>query len=88
MELKRIRRYRIPRPDGLLIVPYGIETAKAMGTRTEKNLLIVPYGIETVEPVFGMDRLQKLLIVPYGIETDEIPQALEKAHSFNRTLWN
>ena len=48
MELKPINVAYTGGIDGLLIVPYGIET-KARNTAQELNtLLIVPYGIETI----------------------------------------
>ena len=55
--------------DGLLIVPYGIETKiYSVLRRNGINLLIVPYGIETSENAFRLFH-PELLIVPYGIET-------------------
>ena len=53
----------------LLIVPYGIETAKRGDIRTQCYLLIVPYGIETTEKHIKSEVTAYLLIVPYGIET-------------------
>ena len=68
MELKQPRRGAATRGIGLLIVPYGIETAFARGRGQSPNLLIVPYGIEThLNSALILGSL--LLIVPYGIET-------------------
>ena len=69
MELKRKSVKFLFYVDGLLIVPYGIET-----NRRDKviclidGLLIVPYGIETMV-YYSKDSTISLLIVPYGIET-------------------
>ena len=47
MELKRYHNYVIDGEFVLLIVPYGIETAKTFDSYERSALLIVPYGIET-----------------------------------------
>ena len=55
--------------EGLLIIPYGIETFPfTFSSNTPAKLLIVPYGIETnrAKRLYGEN---PLLIVPYGIET-------------------
>ena len=48
MELKQVYKRILDKEEGLLIVPYGIETIR---TETDisnlAKLLIVPYGIET-----------------------------------------
>ena len=51
------------------------------------GLLIVPYGIETEEAMQKQWELE-LLIVPYGIETILLHTCINRAHAFNRTLWN
>ena len=53
----------------LLIVPYGIETWKDIGSKSVNLLLIVPYGIETNGIIYTFKKRKALLIVPYGIET-------------------
>ena len=55
---------------GVLIVPYGIETAVLPVESEFVRVLIVPYGIETTKPASGTSHLS-VLIVPYGIETAE-----------------
>ena len=55
---------------GLLIVPYGIETALRRSCVHSSILLIVPYGIETKYLLYGRYS-DDLLIVPYGIETPD-----------------
>ena len=71
----------------LLIVPYGIETLKALHPDLPLGLLIVPYGIEThLNSAFILRSL--LLIVPYGIETVQARRWYQSALAFNRTLWN
>ena len=47
MELKLKKNIREYKVDGLLIVPYGIETYKYVKYDSFGGLLIVPYGIET-----------------------------------------
>ena len=56
MELEHLQTYqKVIHRMYLLIVPYGIETAKALLNRFQQvHLLIVPYGIETV-----MDKVDK-----------------------------
>ena len=47
MELKHFSYIEFEIFEGLLIVPYGIETYLKNMKRTKRKLLIVPYGIET-----------------------------------------
>ena len=47
MELKLINRFLFISIIKLLIVPYGIETARNYNRNKGQDLLIVPYGIET-----------------------------------------
>ena len=47
MELKLHTHRKVRICSGLLIVPYGIETAERFPLVREQTLLIVPYGIET-----------------------------------------
>ena len=47
MELKPLRLMSIIVREGLLIVPYGIETVQELSYQHSQDLLIVPYGIET-----------------------------------------
>ena len=50
MELKRRMKHGLVLRCPLLIVPYGIETAKSISTFSAiRVLLIVPYGIETYQ---------------------------------------
>ncbi len=53
MELKPSACSRPPEPN-LLIVPYGIETAKLLGYNAPVKLLIVPYGIETNHNIYRL----------------------------------
>ena len=54
MELKPLNDLHKPALDGLLIVPYGIETWEQMEAQKElAKLLIVPYGIETTQQRIG-----------------------------------
>ena len=72
----------------LLIVPYGIETARSSFIMSYSvKLLIVPYGIET-EKLKEAGFNCSLLIVPYGIETFAKFQFCFRIQTFNRTLWN
>ena len=68
MELKHGRYRAVGPPQGLLIVPYGIETIYLVNRLFFDYLLIVPYGIETFNNISLRSQIT-LLIVPYGIET-------------------
>ncbi len=48
MELKQKQQTTASNWEKLLIVPYGIETAKHLVRLLRVSLLIVPYGIETM----------------------------------------
>ena len=56
MELKHSFRPPSALPAGLLIVPYGIETAEHLRELCGVHLLIVPYGIETCHGGFRCSR--------------------------------
>ena len=73
--------------EGLLIVPYGIETVYTTCQTWGRSLLIVPYGIETQQR-HQERRGHSLLIVPYGIETSDTFVAGRVRKPFNRTIWN
>ena len=69
MELKHLPSFLILNLEGLLIVPYGIETRLNLKAPERLFLLIVPYGIETAKRRRNAGGVP-LLIVPYGIETN------------------
>ena len=88
MELKLVYRYGLHDHNGLLIVPYGIETKYSISGIVKRfNLLIVPYGIETAARIFQLCR-DDLLIVPYGIETSARKGLDSRQSPLNCTLWN
>ena len=88
MELKRACQSPETIFQGLLIVPYGIETVELQTECARNELLIVPYGIETFLRIPYHFRAFLLLIVPYGIETTSVQDSIQLLPSFNRTLWN
>ena len=87
MELKQSRSGTISSANGVLIVPYGIETRKGFTGSDEYRVLIVPYGIETTSMLMRLKSM-KVLIVPYGIETNVILRLMWVMLSVNCTLWN
>ena len=87
MELKRRFIGNQSHAQGLLIVPYGIETKVNHANLLVTCLLIVPYGIET-NIIFCGVHFSSLLIVPYGIETYYTHYNSHEIVAFNRTLWN
>ena len=78
MELKLYKIFTDPNNGFLLIVPYGIETARFMPRLQLLPLLIVPYGIETSDLKRYLGTRYTLLIVPYGIETIITDEILNK----------